>query len=84
MEAPVLKDGSGKELHLLQDILSQHLRALKVMKYEPYRPFDTSLVETNLDQATSFEWWRQSQDKPHVPHFDKLLKFLDLRAQAAA
>ena len=34
-----------------------------------------------LEQAINFEWQRDSQNKPDVPHFDELLKFLDLRAQ---
>ena len=81
MEVPVLKDGSGKELSRLHNVLSQHLRALKVTKYEPSGPFITSLTETKLDQATSFEWQQHSQDKPDVPDFDEFLKFLDLRVQ---
>ena len=73
MKVPILKDGSDKELPCLHDVLSQHLWALKVLKYESSGPFIASLIE-----ATSFEWQRHSQDKPDVPHFDKILKFLGL------
>ena len=62
-------------------MLSRHLHALTTR--DPYGPFVTALIELKLDQATNFEWQRHSRDKPDVPHFDKLLKFLDLRAQAA-
>ena len=34
MEAPILKNGHGKELCRLHNILSQHRRALKMMTYE--------------------------------------------------
>ena len=34
MDTPSLKDRSGKELCRLHDMLQQHLRALKTMKYE--------------------------------------------------
>ena len=54
VEAPSLKDGSGKELHRLHDVLVQHLRALKVMDNEPSM-LVTSLIELKLDQATVFE-----------------------------
>ena len=30
-----------------------------------------------------FEWQRHSQDESDAPHFDRLLKFLDLKAQAS-
>ena len=56
MEVPILKEGNDKELHCLHNVLSQHLQELKVMKYELSGPFITSLIETKLDQATSFEW----------------------------
>ena len=41
-----------------------------------------ALIELKSNQETKFEWQRYSQDKPDVPPVDKLLKFLDLRAQA--
>ena len=82
-EAPNLKDGSGKEIRRLHDSVQQHLRALKAMGEEPSGAFITSILELKLDQATMFEWQRASQDSTSVPHYQKLLEFLDLRAQAS-
>ena len=45
------------------------------MARDPYGPFVTALVELKLGQ-------RQSQDANHTPHFDRLLNFLNLKAQA--
>ena len=81
-EAPNLKDGSGKEIRRLHDSVQQHLRALKAMGEEPSGAFITSILELKLDQAT-IEWQRASQDSTSVPHYQKLLEFLDLRAQAS-
>ena len=83
MDAPSLKDGSGKELRRLHDIVLQHLRALKSMKCEPSGPFITSVIELKLDTDTLFEWQKHSQAKTEVPHYDDLLEFIDLRAQAS-
>ena len=82
-EAPALKDGSGKELRRLHDTAQQHLRALKSMGHEPPGPFITSLLELKLDTETMFEWQRHSQESTDVPHFTRLLEFLNLRAQAS-
>ena len=82
VEAPSLKDGSGKELHRLRNVLAQHLHVLNVINYKPGL-FVTSLIELILDQATSFEWHRHIQGTLKVPHHSELIKFLDLRAQAA-
>ena len=43
VEAFSLKDGSGKELHRLHDILAQHLQAHKTMDYKPGL-FITSMI----------------------------------------
>lgn len=43
----------------------------------------TSLLELKLDPNTTFEWQKFSQDSESVPHYTKLLEFLDLRAQAS-
>lgn len=83
LEAPPLKDGSGKELRRLYDAVQQHVRALKAMDYEPSGPFITSVLELKLDVNTMFEWQRHSQDVTDVPHYHKLLKFINLRAQAS-
>ena len=55
IDAPPLKDGSGKELRRLHDtLLQQHLRALKSMKHEPDSSFITSIIELKLNQDTIF------------------------------
>ena len=54
LEAPSLKEGSGKELRHLHDTVQQHLRALKAMDYEPSGPFITSVLELKLDVSTMF------------------------------
>ena len=83
LEAPALKDGTGKELRRLHDTAQQHVRALKAMGHEPPGPFITSLLEIKLDANTMFEWQRHSQESAGLPHFSKILEFLDLRAQAS-
>jgi hypothetical protein len=82
-EAPTLKDGTGKELRRLHDTTQQHVRALKAMGYDPPGPFITSLLELKLDTNTMFEWQRHSQESTDVPHFSKLMEFLNLRAQVS-
>ena len=82
-EAPALKDGTGKELRRLHDTAQQHLRALKAMGHESPGPFITSLLEIKLNANTMFEWQRHSQESAGLPHFSKILEFLDLRAQAS-
>ncbi len=83
LDAPTLKDGSGKELRILHDVVLQHLRALKAMGHEPSNSFVTSLLELKLDANTMFEWQWHSQKHTDVPDYQELLEFLDLRAQAA-
>ena len=53
LEAPALKEGTGKELRRLHD--------------------------TN----TMFEWQKHSQSSTAVPHYQDLLEFINLRAQAS-
>ena len=83
LEAVPLKDGTGRELRKLHDTVQQHLRALKSMGYKPSGPFITSTLELKLDQSTMFEWQKHSQKSPGVPHYQDLLDFLNLRAQAS-
>ena len=83
IEVPSLKDNTGKELHRLHDVLQQHLCALKAMDKEPSASFITSLIEMKLDPDTMFECQKASQDSADVPHYTKLLEFLNLRAQAS-
>jgi hypothetical protein len=83
-EAPSLKDGTGKELRCLHDTAQQHLRALRARARSSRSSwFITSLLELKLDTNTMFEWQRHSQESADVPHFSKLLEFLNLRAQAS-
>ena len=84
MDTPSLKEGSGKELRRFHDTLQQHLRALKTMKSEPDLSFVTSIIELKLDETTLFEWQKHSQEKvEEVPHYQDILDFIDLRAQAS-
>ena len=83
VEAPSLKDGSGKELRRLHDVVQQHIHALKSLGHDPPGPFITSLIELRLDATTMFEWQRHSQGSADVPHYDDILKFLNLCAQAS-
>ena len=64
--------------------MQQHLRALKALGNEPSGPFITSMLELlKLDTNTAFEWHKYSQDSEEVPHYSRLLEFLNLRAQAS-
>ena len=83
LEAPSLKDGDGRELRRLHDVVNQHLRALRSMDYEPSGPFITSMLELKLDANTKFEWQKFSQDTTDVPHYRDLLEFINLCAQAS-
>ena len=83
LNTPSLKEGSRRELRHLHDTIQQHLRALKAMDYEPSSPFITSVLELKLDAATMFEWQKHSQSSTEVPHYQDLLKFIDLQAQAS-
>ena len=67
--------------HLL-DKVQQHLRALNAMGSEPSGPFITSVLELKLDPTTMFEWQKYSQESTDVPHYNDLLEFLNMRAQA--
>ena len=53
------------------------------MDHDPSGPFVTSILELKLDPHTMFEWQKHSQDQVDVPHYQNLLDFLDLRAQAS-
>ena len=53
------------------------------MDKEPSASFITSLIEMKLDPDTMFEWQKASQGSADVPHYTKLLEFLNLRAQAS-
>ena len=53
------------------------------MGHKPSGPFITSVLELKLDTNTMFEWQKHSQDSTDVPHYQKLLEFINLRAQAS-
>ena len=82
-EVASLKEGTGRELRQLHDTVQQHLRALKAMGQDPTGSFITSLLELKMDSNTMFEWQKASQDSTDVPHYTKVLAFLNLRAQAS-
>ena len=83
LDTPALKEGSGKELRNLHDTVQQHLRALKAMGCEAPGPFITSILELKLDQNTLFEWHKHSQESASIPHYNDVLEFINLRAQAS-
>ena len=56
VEAIPLKDGIGREIRALHDLVIQHLRTLKSLGHEPSQAFITSLSEMKLDSTTMFEW----------------------------
>ena len=46
----------------------------------------TSVLELKLDPNTLFEWQKHSHDTtdvPDVPHYNELLDFIDVHAQAS-
>ena len=77
LEAAPHKDGNGKELGALHDAIQQHVRALKLMGYDPSRSFIMSAIELKLDETTMFEWKSHSQESTDVPNYQDLLTFLD-------
>ena len=83
LEAPTLKNGSGRELRYLHDIVNQNVRAISAMKYDTFESFVTAIIELKLDQTTMFEWQRHTQEDKSIPPCSELLSFLDLRARAS-
>ena len=82
LDAPPVRDGSGRELRKLHDVSQQHIHALKAMGQEPSSSF-ISLIELKLDPTTMFEWQCHTQNQVEVPHCKEVLEFLDHRAQAS-
>lgn len=83
VDTPSLKEGNGKELRRLHDAVQQHVRALKTLGCDLPGKFITSLIELKLDVDTLFEWQKHSHAEADVPHYQELLDFIDLRAQAS-
>ena len=69
VDAPVVKEGNGKDLRWLHGVLSQHLRALKAMDCEPSGKFLTSMIELKQDHNTIFEWQGIHRMKGRFPTF---------------
>ena len=82
LDVASVRDGNGKKLRRLHDVLGQHLRALEAMEYSSWNHLMTSIIELKLDQETLFEWEKLTQGKKQVPDPRDRLEFLDLRAQA--
>lgn len=82
VETAPLKDGTGKEINALHDLVVQHLRALKSIGNESSGSFITSLLEMKLDPTNMFEWQWHSQEHNDVPDC-QLIDFLNFCAQAA-
>ena len=53
------------------------------MEYKPSGSFIASVLELKLDSNTMFEWQKYSQDSVDVPHYQRLLEFINLCAQAS-
>lgn len=83
LDNPTLKEGSGKELRHLHDTVQQHLRALKAMGSEAPGLFITSILELRLDHNALFEWHKHSHESAAVPHYNAILEFINLWAQAS-
>ena len=83
VDTPPLKEGNCRELRKLHDNVQQHVRALKTLGCDLPGTFITSMIELKLDVDTLFEWQKHSQKSTVVPHYESLLEFIDLRAQAS-
>ena len=84
VEYPKLKEGSGKELRKLHDMMLQNIRAHDTMGYSTDPKFMTSLIQLKLDATTSFAWREASKELlKEVPACEAILKFLDQRARSA-
>ena len=83
VDTPPLKEGNGKEQRRLHDNIQQHVRALKTLGCYLPGKLVTPMIELKLDVDTLFEWQKHSQPSPDVPHYEELLEFVDLRAQAS-
>lgn len=58
--------------------MTQHLRPLKAMDYEPSGLFITFVLELKLDVYTMFKWQKYSQAKTwEVSHYKELLEFIN-------
>ena len=76
IETPSLKDGSGKQLRHLHDMI-QHLCALKALGQEPSPAFITSMFKLKLDVTIMFERRKHSQSSTDVLLYQEVLEFID-------
>ena len=76
--AASVKEGIGKDLCRLDDVVNRHLQALVATKQEITESFTTSTLELKLDQVTMFELERHRQDSKDVLHYSALLDFINL------
>ena len=85
MEAPSIRTGSGRELHVqhLHDVVSRHVWSLRTIKGDTFEAFLSTSIEMKLDQESKFVWQQHTHEQKDVPSIDDLLEFIDWRAQAS-
>ena len=83
LEAPPLKEGTGREQCHLQKSVQQQVCALKAMNHESSGSFITTTIEIKLDPNTMFERQKHSQSSTDVFNYQELLDFISLQSQAS-
>ena len=82
METLSLKEGNGREIRCLHDVLLQHYKAIKAMDPDNFgETLLTAFIELKLDPTTMRYWQRFNRGHKKVPPFEDLLDFLDLQAR---
>ena len=76
-----LKDGNGKEVRKLHDVINQNARALKAMKQASFDSMLTAIAEAKMDNNTMREWRKYSRDQKETPPYTEIVEFLDLHAR---
>ena len=56
VDVPCLKEGKGKEMRCLHDILLQHYRALKAMNKNKFETLITGIIKLMLEPTTMNDW----------------------------
>ena len=80
MLIPSSKEGNGKEIRSLHDMLLQHYRALKAMDEDKFETLLAGIIELKVDPTTMKDWQHFTREKKEVPLSEDLLDFLDLQA----
>ena len=81
MEAPSLKEGNGRKIICLHDVLLQHYKAIKAMHPVNFgETLLTAFIQLKLNPTTMRDWQRSTREHREVPQFEDLLNFLDLQA----